>query len=157
MLKRIIGAQQQQTEPAEDNWLNLDKLAEVEITSEDPAHPIEAALLAGHPGGWRAATPGKQTIRLLFNEPQQLRRIRLDFYEPEIERTQEYVLRWSRDNGQSFHDIVRQQWHFSPRGATVEQEDHRCNLPIVTVLELSVIPDISGGPAVASLAQLRLA
>jgi hypothetical protein len=156
MLKRIIAAQQK-TEPAEDNWLNLDELAEVEITSEDPAHPIEAALLAGHSGGWRAATPGKQTIRLLFNDPQPLRRIRLDFYEPDIERTQEYVLRWSHDNGQSFHDIVRQQWHFSPRGATAEKEDHRCNLPSITVLELSIIPDISGGLAVASLAQLRLA
>ena len=156
MLKRIIAAQQE-TEPAEDNWLNLDELAQVEITSENPAHPIEAALLAGHTGGWRAATTGKQTIRLLFNGPQPVRRIRLDFYEPDIERTQEYVLRWSPDNGQAFHDIVRQQWHFSPRGAAVEKEDHRCNLPLVTVLELSIIPNMSGGPAVASLAQLRLA
>ena len=156
MRKRIIAAQQG-NESSDDNWLNLEELAEVEITSESPAHPIEAALLPGRASGWRAAAPGKQTIRLLFKDPQQLRRIRLDFYEPDSERMQEYVLRWSSDGGQSFRDIVRQQWHFSPRGATVEAEDHRCDLPAVTVLELSIVPDTSGGTAVASLAQFRVA
>jgi hypothetical protein len=156
MLKRMIAAERE-TESSDDRWLNLDELADVEISSENPAHPIEAALLPGRASGWRAATPGKQTIRLIFKEPRQVRRIRLDFSEPDIERTQEYVLRWSSDGGQSFHDIVRQQWHFSPGGATVEKEDHRCNLAIVTTLELSIVPDVSGGPAVASLTQLRIA
>jgi len=36
-------------------------------------------------------------------------------------------------------------------------EDHYVELPPVTMLELSIIPDISGGTAFASLAQLRLA
>jgi hypothetical protein len=72
-------------------------------------------------------------------------------------RTQEYVLRWSADGGRSFREIVRQQWNFSPQGTTRETEDHHIELPAVTVLELSIIPDISGGNAVASLAQLRLA
>jgi hypothetical protein len=107
--------------------------------------------------GWRAAGHGKQTIRLLFTHPQRLRRIRLNFVEPLTERTHEYVLRWSPDGGQSFREIVRQQWHFSPQGATCETEDHHVELAAVTVLELSVIPDISGGNAVASLEQLRLA
>jgi hypothetical protein len=66
-------------------------------------------------------------------------------------------LRWSADGGQSFRDIVRQSWNFSPHGATGETEDHHVELPAVTVLELSIIPDISGGPAVASLEQWRLA
>ena len=57
-------------------------LAEVEITSEDAAHPIESALLPGSTSGWRAAEPGKQTIRLLFANPQRLRRIWLNFEEP---------------------------------------------------------------------------
>jgi hypothetical protein len=74
-----------------------------------------------------------------------------------IARTQEYVLRWSADGGRSFREIVRQQWNFSPQGTTSETEDHHIELPVVTVLELSIIPDISGGNAVASLAQLRLA
>jgi hypothetical protein len=150
---------QAQKEPAsaDEDWLNVEELAEVEITSEDPAHPIESALLPDRASGWRAAGPGQQTIRLFFNHPQRLRRIWMNFVEPGTERTQEYVLRWSPDCGQSFRNIVRQQWNFSPRGATNETEDHHVELPAVTVLELSIIPDISGGNALASLAQLRLA
>ena len=79
------------------------------------------------------------------------------FIETDTERTQEYVLRWSPDNGRSFREIVRQQWHFSPRGSTEEVEDHQVELPDVTVLELTIIPDKSGGDAVASLAKLDIA
>jgi hypothetical protein len=135
----------------------VERLAEVEITSEDAAHPIESALLPGRAPGWRAAGPGKQTIRLLFDNPQRLRQIRLNFVETHTERTQEYVLRWSPDGGQSFREIVRQQWNFSPQGTTSETEDLHVELSAVTVLELIIIPDISGGNAFASLAQLRLA
>jgi hypothetical protein len=157
MRKRIL-AQVQQTLPSPNqDWLNVEGLAEVEITSEDAAHPIESALLPDRASGWRAAGPGKQTIRLFFNHPQRLRRIWMNFVEPAAERTQEYVVRWSPDSGQSFQEIVRQQWNFSPQGTTNETEDHHVDLQAVTVLELSIIPDISGGNAFASLAQLRLA
>jgi hypothetical protein len=131
-------------------------LADVEITSEDATHPIESTLLPGEGAGWRAAVPGKQTIRLLFAHPQRLHRIRLNFVESVTERTQEYVLRWSPDAGQSFREIVRQQWNFSPQGATSETEDHRVELSGVTILELSITPDISGQGAFASIAQLRI-
>jgi hypothetical protein len=57
----------------------------------------------------RAAEPGPQTIQLLFDRPQTLRRIRLVFFEPELARTQEATLRWSGDGGRSFRDVVRQQ------------------------------------------------
>jgi hypothetical protein len=157
MRKRLLAPVQQQTAPPGQDWLNVEELAEVEITSEDPAHPIESALLPGGASGWWAAGPGKQTIRLLFAHPQRLRRIWLNFVEPRTERTQEYVLRWSADGGQSFREIVRQQWNFSPQGATSETEDHHVELPAVTVLELTIIPDIGGGKAFASLEQLRLA
>jgi len=96
-------------------------------------------------------------MRLLFTSPQRLRRIWLVFAESTIERTQEYVLRWSSDGGQSFHEIVRQQWNFSPQGATWETEDHRVELSDVGILELSIIPDTSGNLAFASLVQLRIA
>jgi len=143
--------------PVTPHQVNVAELAEVEITSEDVTHPIEAALQPGHASGWRAAEPGKQTIRLLFMRPQQLRRIQLSFVEPDTERTQEYVLRWSSDGGRSFHEVVRQQWNFSPRGAAREIEDHRVDLAGIIVLELSIVPDITGKAAFASLAQLRLA
>ena len=81
----------------------------------------------------------------------------MNFVESQTARTQEYVLRWSPDSGQSFREIVRQQWNFSPPSTTNETEDHRVDLQAVTMLELSIIPDISGGNALASLAQLRLA
>ncbi|HSC16559.1 MAG TPA: carbohydrate-binding protein [Gammaproteobacteria bacterium] len=155
MRKRVIAAAEG-TVPPDADWLPLEELAEVEITSEDAAHPIEGAL-AGGGGGWKADAPGKQTVRLLFTDPQRVKRIWLRFDEPDTERTQEYVVRWSPDRGQSFRDVVRQQWNFSPRGAAVEIEDHRVELPAVTILELSITPDISGGAAVASLDQLRLA
>ena len=157
MRKRIIAPVSRAAVPRDPDWLDVEDLAEVELTSEDAAHPIECALLPGNASGWRAASPGTQTIRLVFAHPQRLRRIWLNFVETRTQRTQEYVLRWSADRGQSFREIVRQQWNFSPRGATSQTESHQVELPAVSVLELSIIPDISGGEALASLAQLRLA
>ena len=158
MRKRIISpVQQESTSPVQDDWLDLEKLTEVEISSEETAYPVEFALLPGQASGWRAAEPGKQTIRLLFTHPQQLRRIRLEFVESHTERTQEFVLNWSADGGQSFREIVRQQWNFSQQDASCELEDYRVDLPAVTVLELTIIPEISGKNAFASLAQLQLA
>ncbi len=157
MRKRIITAVQEEMPSPDQTWLNVEALAEVEVTSEDPAYPIESALLPGGASGWCAAGPGVQRIRLLFTYPQRLRRIWLSFLEARTERTQEYVVRWSADGGQSFREIVWQPWNFSPQGATCETEDHHVELPAVTVLELSIIPDTSGGNALASLARLRLA
>ncbi len=157
MRKRLIIDGSPAAAPPADDWLKLDELAEVEITSEDAGHPIEAALLPGESAGWRAAVPGRQTIRLLFAQPQALRRIRLCFVENSSPRTQEYLLRWSADGGRSFREIVRQQWNFSPQGASAQTEEHRVDLPAVSVLELIIDPDIADPKAFASLAQLRLA
>jgi len=151
MRKRLIRS----AAPEAGDWLPVEDLAAIEITSEDPAAPIEAAL-RGKPPGWRAAEPGPQTIRLIFDRPQTLRRIRLVCLEPELVRTQEVVLRWSRDEARSSGEVVRQQWNFSPAGATCEVEDYRVELPEVKVLALEVVPSIGGGPARASLAELRL-
>lgn len=158
MRKRIIPAGQQETDSHDQQWLDLEAMAEVEMSSEDPAHPIEQALLPGRgSSAWRAAEPGQQKIRILFSQPQRIRRILLEFEEPVAQRTQEYVLRWSSGGGQSYQEIVRQQWNFSPQGATAEKEDHEVDLSEVKVLELIIIPDTSGGSAIASLAKLRLA
>lgn len=157
MRKRLVTSVRQDTPLPDHDWLNVDHLAEVEITSEDAAYSIESALMPDGRAGWRAAEPGMQTIRLLFSSPQQIRWIRLTFIETSVQRTQEYVLRWSHDSGQSFREIVRQQWNFDPYGASTETEDHRVELSGVTTLELSIIPNMSGGSAVASLAQFRIA
>src|SRR4030095_13804529 len=95
-------------------WIDLERAAAVEVTSEEENFPVECALASGENRGWRAAIPGTQTIRLLFDQPQKLRRISLVFEEHETTRTQEFVLRWSSDEGRSFREIVRQQWKRSP-------------------------------------------
>jgi hypothetical protein len=157
MRKRIIGHGPGEVAAAEPGWMDLERLAQVEITSEDVDHPIESALIPGTSSGWRAAQPGEQTIRLFFDEPLRLRRIHLRFQEGEQERTQEFVLRWSPDGGQSYREILRQQYNFSPPEAAQEVEDYDVDLDGVTALELKIVPDISGGSTRASLAQLRVA
>jgi hypothetical protein len=128
----------------------------VEVTSEDKDHPVESALVSGEMRGWRAADSGTQTIRLTFDQPQRLARIALVFEETDLERTQEFVLRWSPDSGRSFREIVRQQWNFSPPNSAREVEEYQVGLPDVTVIELVIVPDISRGSARASLQSLRV-
>ena len=157
MRKRILASTLQAAPSLEQGWLDLEKAASVEITSEDNAFPIESALLPGEKQGWRAAEPGIQMIRLVFEEPQRLRRIALVFEETEIKRTQEFCLRWSRDRGHSFQEIVRQQWNFSSPDATRETEDYAVDLSGVTLLDLIIVPEIGANQARASLLSLRLA
>jgi hypothetical protein len=157
MRKRIIDQNPQNASPSDDVWLDLQQLAQVELTSEDDAHPIEAALAPGAGSGWRAARGGEQTVRLLFDTALKVRRVQLLFDEDQQARTQEFVLRWSPDGGRSYRDIVRQQYNFSPPGMTRELEDYTVDLVAVTALELRIVPDIGGGDARASIARLRVA
>jgi hypothetical protein len=157
MRKRIVRHGVQEVSPTDQNWLDMDRLAQVEITSEAAGHPIESALLPDTGSGWQAARDGEQTMRLLFDAPMRLSRIRLVFDEEQHVRTQEFTLRWSSDGGQSYRQLVRQQYNFSPPATTREVEDYTVNLDRVTALELSIVPDISGGEARASLARLQLA
>ena len=156
MRKSLIAPIPQDAPPLDDGWLDLDREAAVEVTSENKDYPVESALVSGETRGWRAADSGTQTIRLIFDEPQRLKRIALVFEETEIERTQEFVLRWSPDGGRSFREIVRQQWNFSPPNSIREVEEYKVERSDVTVLELVIVPDISRGAARASLKSLRL-
>ena len=140
----------------QETSIDLERLAQVELTSEDAVYPIESALIPGAGPGWRAAQPGQQAIRILFDEPQRLRRILLVFEERERARTQEFVLRWSADGGRTYREIVRQQYSFSPPGTTREVENYVAELEGVNVLELTLIPDVGGGDSRASLTMMRL-
>lgn len=157
MRKQIIARTLQTPSPPESEWLDLETLATVEVTSENEAFPIESALLPEENRGWRAAEPGIQTIRLIFDQPQRLRRILLTFEETETQRTQEFTLRWSPDHGNSFREIVRQQWNFSSPAATREIEAYVVDLSGVTLLDLTIDPDKENHNARASLLGLRLA
>jgi hypothetical protein len=156
MRKRLINPISNDLPVRGEKWLDLDSAAMVEVTSEERNFPVESALGLVEKTGWRAGDSGPQTIRLIFDEPQRLARIALIFEEIEIDRTQEFVLRWSADRGQSFREILRQHWNFSPPNTTREVEDFTVELSDVTVLELIIFPDISRGIARASLRSLRL-
>ena len=60
------------------------------------------------------------------------------FHEDQQARTQEFLLRCSQDRNQSYREIVRQQYHFSPPGTTREFEDYAVDLAEVMVLELKM-------------------
>jgi hypothetical protein len=155
MRKRLIP-HPRDVSAASQPWLDVAALAQVELTSEDPACPIDAALRPSPTPGWRAAEPGAQRIRLVFDHPQALHRLRLVFAEPQQARTQEFVVRWSADGGQSYREVVRQQYTFSPPGTVHEVEEYQVPLQGVTHVELCIVPDIQGGDAYATLEEMRL-
>src|SRR5271170_4489983 len=99
MRKEVIGQKTvaEKGEPAAE-WLDLVSIARVQLTSEDPAFPVENALSRNpehNKVGWRATSPGPQTLTFLFDKPQTIRRVLLHFMEDKIERSQEFVLRYS--------------------------------------------------------------
>lgn len=157
MIKRTISTLPLAERPTLE-WLRLEDAAEVELTSETAARPIEAALVIGaEAGGWQAATPGTQTIRLRFHQPRPVNQVRIVIEERERERTQEFVLRAALMADGPWRELVRQQFTFSPSGATRQQEDYEVNLSAVAALELTIVPDIGGGDARATLRELRVA
>jgi hypothetical protein len=158
MRKRIVGPSQaagrQQTR---QGWLNLEQIATVEVTSEEPNFPIESVFSLEDGPGWRASQKGEQQVRIIFDQPVSISRIQLCFVEPERERTQEFSVRWSPAEGGPPNEIVRQQWNFSPAGSTREVEDYQVGLDRVAVLELAIIPDLTRREAPATLAKWRVA
>lgn len=156
MRKRLIPPNPADTSTLQPDWLGLETAAVAEVSSEDPAFPLESALGIAPGPGWRASTPGSQTIRLLFDHPLTVRRIHLEFREEQRERAQEFLLRWSHDGGQTWQDIVRQQYNFSS-AATQEIEDYRVQLDHATGVELQIIPDLTRRDAIASLHRLQIA
>jgi hypothetical protein len=156
MGKRAFTPAPQGIQSHDEGWLDLDRAGVVEVTSEDKDYPVESALVSGEMLGWRAAESGTQTIRLIFDEPQRLKRIALVFEEIQTQRTPAFVLQCSGDGGRSFREIVRQQWNFSPPNSIREVDEYRVELSGVSVLALVIVPDISRGSAPASLKSFRL-
>ncbi|MBV9725123.1 MAG: hypothetical protein JO299_08100 [Gammaproteobacteria bacterium] len=157
MRKRLIDPTAERIATLAHGWLDLERAAVVEVTSEDDHFPIESAFGSADARGWRAAAAGQQTIRLMFDHPQRLKCVSVVFEEEELGRTQEFVLRWSSDGGRTVKEIVRQQWNFNPPDSRREVEQYQVDLHDVDVLELVITPDIAGGVARASLKNLRLA
>ena len=139
-----------------DQGLDIAQIASVEISSEDAEHPFENALQGGKGGGWKAADPGPQVIRLNFDHPQTIRRIRLEFREQTRERSQEFALFASSAAFQK-REVVRQQWTFSSGNSATEIEDYSVDLAGVLSLELEIDPGRHDKQAIATLELLAIA
>src|SRR5678815_4157227 len=141
MRKQTINSGSEAVSVPAGVWLDLERLARVEITSESTEHPIESALIPDRGPGWRAAQPGKQTIRLIFDQPVNLERILLRVEEKKQARTQEFVLQWLPKSQQTRREIVRQHYPFIPPATNQEIEDYSVKLDGVIALELEIVPD----------------
>ena len=138
MRKKLVPVIRDTDAASRHDWLELERVARVEVSSEAEGYPVEGALLNDGQRGWRANEPGIQTIRLLFDHPQTIRLVRLAFKEEESARTQEFVLRWL------------------PPQTAIECEEYKVDLPSAGGLEIMICPDISGGDTRASLQSLQL-
>jgi hypothetical protein len=156
-MRKTIGAVITPSEKSHRNWLDIEQLVHVEVSSEEAAHPIERALRVDDSGGWRASERGTQIIRLRFDTPRRVQLIRLVFDAAETSRVQELVLRWQASDDPSWREIVRQQYTFSPPATTREIEEYAVDLGDVRALELEIAPDIGSGDAHATLSEWRLA
>jgi hypothetical protein len=159
MRKSIVSPSAVAATPISDLWRDLERIARVEISSEDEQFPIENALGKKSATGWRAAGTGPQLIRLHFDEPMNIKRLQLHFVDLAAERSQEFAV--YAGAGSELKEVVRQQWSFSPQGSTEEIEDYTVNLSGITTLEVRIDPDRSHDPklsqAFASLQSLKLA
>lgn len=158
MRKHILGTRAglAPDRPSSQGALPVHRIARVEVTSEEEGSPIEAAFSEDALAQWRAGTPGEQTVRIIFDDPQRISQIALKFVERDRLRTQEFVLTWSAGMETPAHPIVRQQWTFSPAGSTTEEELFNVRLENVRILELIVKPDLNDRDAVASLSEWRI-
>ena len=95
-------------------------------------------------------------IRLNFDHPQPIRRIRLEFREERRERAQEFAVFASSATYQR-REVVRQQWTFSPGGSAIEVEDYSVDLPAVSSLELEIDPGRHDKQAIATLESIAIA
>lgn len=155
MRKTILGHEDHSAIVSSNEWLGVEVIAGIGVTSEADDAPVENVLYFDRDTGWRAGKPGPQIIRITFSAPTNIRRIQLVFRESQFARTQEFTLRCTAVGGER-RDVIRQHWTFSPQGSTEEVEDYRVLLDDVVILELTINPDISNGDVHASLVRLRV-
>lgn len=139
--------------------IDVPAVATVFLTSEAPDHPIDHVFDRQRGRGatrWMAAAPGEQTIVLAFDAPQTIDRVLLEIEETEVARTNELQLALSCDGEQSYREIVRQEYTFSPPGTTFEREDWAVSSAGVTHLRLRIKPDKGGKASRATLTSLAL-
>ena len=135
---------------ADTQWLDLDVVADVAIVSG-------GRRVARVPGAWSADTPGEQLIEIRFHHRTPVRRLRVVSSAVKEARTQEMTIWVSLRGGERHREVLRQQFNFSPHGATEEVEEYELQLDDVSAIQLRIVPSIDGRPAVARVSELRVA
>jgi hypothetical protein len=157
MRKQII--ENEVPSAARPGELNIAAIATALITSEDASHPIENAFDGRRgPGSsyWMAATPHEQILTLVFDQPQSIHKINLEIEELTVSRSQEIQVDISQDGGQTYRELLRQGYNFSPPGTTFEREEWTINANRVSHLRLHIRPDKDNKPCNAKLTTLAL-
>jgi hypothetical protein len=159
MLRKEILTTQPITSAQRAPQKDIASIATVLVTSEDPDHPIDHVFDGQRgPGAsrWIAAQPGEQTLILAFDAPQTIRKVLVEIEEPNIGRTQEMDVSVSNDGGQTYRELVRQEYTFSPPGTSLEREEWSINADGVSHLRLRIKPEKGGKACRATLSTLAL-
>ena len=80
--------------------------------------------------------------------------ISLEVEEPEVSRTQVLNMSMSCNAGQTYQELRRQEYTFSPPGTTFEREEWAVKVEGVTHIQLVIVPDKGGQPCRATLTSL---
>jgi hypothetical protein len=159
MLRKYLLTEHPMASTPQSDEKEIAAIATVLVTSEAADAPIDHVFDRHRgPGGshWVAAAPGEQRLILAFDTPQTLRTISLEVEEPQVNRTQVLQVSVSYDGGQTYHELRRQEYTFSPPGTTFEREAWVVAVERATHLQLVITPDKGGQPCLATLTSLVL-
>ena len=131
-------------------WLDLDAVADVAIVAG-------GRRVCRAPGLWTAPTPHEQVIEIRFHRRTPVRRLRVVSSEVNQSRTQQMTIWVSLRGGEQHCEVLRQQFTFSPHGATEAVEEYILELDEVSRIQVQIVPSIDGRPAVAQVSELRVA
>jgi hypothetical protein len=144
MRKRILNSGDEPKARSGSGGLDITAVATALVTSEKKDFPVENVFDGTRGLGatrWMAAEPGEQTLILEFDEPQEVHEIELEIEEREVHRVQEISVSVSTDGGGGYRELLRQEFHFSPSGATFEHEKWSVEAKGITHLRLRIAPD----------------
>ena len=112
MRKRLITPTPQSIRTHGPGWLDTERAAVAEVTSEDKDFPVEASLVSGDSRGWRAAIPGSQTIRLALINRKGSGAYLLFLKKRKLSGPKSSSCAGLTDGGSSLKETVRQEWNF---------------------------------------------
>lgn len=155
-----VRKQQIGVEPSRaSGGIDLATNATLAYSSEDPADPVENIVDGrGGPGGtrWRAAAANTaEQIVVHLDRPTTLSRLVYEVEDRTADRTQEIRIEASSDGGNTYRELVTQEYNFSPNGATFQREELRIEVVDATDVRVNVVPN-KRGSGTATLTTLQL-